>query len=139
MTRTHRSAKTLGTQLERQIADYLATALADDRIDRRAKTGNKDRGDLTGLRIHNQRLIAEIKNTTHQYCPKCHRITGLQLPEWTDQAHTEAGNDDALTGVVIHKRKGSTDMGRQWVTMTVDDLCALISGERHGHRKDIPA
>jgi len=61
------------------------------------------------------------------------------LPEWTAEAHTEAGNDDALTGVVIHKRNRVGDPGRQWVSMTVDDLAALITGQRHGHRMDVVA
>jgi hypothetical protein len=117
MTRSRRSAKTLGTRFERDIADYLAAALEDDRIDRRAKTGAKDRGDISGLRIHNQRLVAEIKNTTR-----------ICLSEWVKEAHTEAGNDDALAGIVIHKRHGVGELGRQYVTMTVDDLCSLISG-----------
>ena len=107
-----------GARFERQIADYLATTLDDDRIDRRTKTGNKDRGDISGLRIHGQRLVAECKNTTR-----------IALAEWINEAHTEAGNDDALAGIVIHKRTGHTDPGQQYVTMTLDDLCALITGQ----------
>lgn len=125
MTRTNRSAKTAGTLFERQIADYLSATIEDDRIDRRIKYGIKDRGDITGLRIHGHRLVAECKNTTR-----------LALPEWTDQAETEAGNDDALAGIVIHKRTRVTDPGRQWVTMTLDDLIALITGFRSGHRAE---
>jgi hypothetical protein len=129
MTRNRRSAKTLGTAFERKMADYLAETLDDDRIDRRAKTGHKDRGDISGIRAHNQRIVIECKN-----CPG-----RVDLPTWVTEAHTEAGNDDALVGVVIAKRKGHTEPGRQWVHMTVDDLAALLTGERHGHRKDIPA
>lgn len=125
MTRTRSSAKAAGAAAERAVADYLATALADDRIDRRVKRGNSDRGDIGGLRIHGQRLVAEVKN--------CSRI---DLAGWLAEAHTEAGNDDALTGVVISKRKGTTNVGRWYVHMTVDDLLALLTGERHGHRKD---
>jgi len=118
MTRSRRSARTLGTRFERQIADYLAAVLEDDRIDRRARTGAKDRGDITGLRIHGQRITAEIKN--------CSRPA---LSEWVTEAHREAGNDDALAGIVIHKRHGIGDPGRQYVTMTVDDLVSLITGQ----------
>lgn len=128
MVRSRASARAAGTRFERQIADYLAGALDDDRIDRRVKTGAKDRGDISGLRIHGQRLVIECKDSTR-----------LCLPEWTDQAHTEAGNDDALAGIVIHKRRGVGEPGRQWIAMTVDDLLALMSGERHGHRKDVIA
>ena len=120
MTRSRQSAKTAGTRFERQLADHLAQILEDDRIDRRTKTGAKDRGDLSGLRIHNQRLVAEIKN--------CSRRPALS--EWVTEAHTEAGNDDALAGIVVHKRHGVGDPGQQFVTMTVNDFCALITGER---------
>lgn len=71
MARSRASARAAGTRFERQIADYLADALDDDRIDRRVKTG----GDISGLRIHGQRLVAECKDSTR-----------LCLPEWTDQA-----------------------------------------------------
>ena len=125
MARNRRSARAAATRFERQIADYLAAELGDDRIDRRVRTGAKDRGDITGLRIHGQRLVAE--------CKDCAR---LDLPGWTREAHIEAGNDDALVGVVIHKRHGVTDPGRQWVSMTVDDLLALMTGQRHGHREE---
>lgn len=128
MTRTLKSAKTLGTAFERQIANYLATTLNDDRIDRRTRNGVKDRGDISGLRVHNQRVVIECKNTARS----C-------LPEWMAETHRETGNDDALVGVVIAKRRGTTHPGQQWVHCTVDDLLALITGERHGHRIDVIA
>jgi creatinine amidohydrolase/Fe(II)-dependent formamide hydrolase-like protein len=137
MTRTRKSAKTLGATFERQLADYLNAEL-DDRIDRRIRYGIKDRGDVSGVRtVHGRRLVLEAKNVTHETCTKCKRISGLKLSEWLAEADIEAGNDDALLGVVVHKRRGTTDPGRQFVTMTVDDLCALIDGQRHGHRADI--
>ncbi|MCK0174788.1 hypothetical protein [Mycolicibacterium sp. F2034L] len=125
MTRSRTSARAAGTRFERTTADYLAQALDDDRIDRRARTGAKDRGDIAGIRIHGQRVVVECKDTA--------RVT---LPAWTVEAHTEADNDGALVGVVIHKRHGTADPGRQWVAMTVDDLVALLTGHRHGHRAD---
>lgn len=71
-------------------------------------------------------MVIEVKD-----CAK------TDLPGWTAEAHTEAGNDDALLGAVIAKRRGTTDVGRYWVHMTVDDLLALMTGHRHGHRQDI--
>ena len=127
MTRNHRSAKTLGTAFERKTADYLAATLNDDRIDRRAKTGHKDRGDISGIRAHNQRIVIECKNAPGR----------VDLPTWVREAHTEAGNDDALAGIVIAKRRGVTDPGQQWVHCTVDDFLALLTGQRHGHRREI--
>jgi hypothetical protein len=118
VTRTRRTARQAGTAFERTIADYLAAVL-DDRIDRRVKTGAKDRGDLGGVRAHGQRVVVECKN-----------VAKLDLPGWTGEAHIEAGNDDALVGVVVAKRHGKGWPGDQWVHMTVDDLVALISGQR---------
>lgn len=127
--RSRRSARQAGTATERAVADYLAAALDDDRIDRRVKTGAKDRGDIAGVRIHGgRRVVLEVKDCAKQ-----------DLPGWTAQAHLEAGNDDALVGLVVAKRRGTTDPGRYWIHGTVDDLLALITGERHGHRRDFGA
>ncbi|MEV5360599.1 hypothetical protein AB0K45_09670 [Micrococcus luteus] len=128
MTRNRRSARDAGSRFEREIAEYLAAALDDDRIERRSRNGAKDRGDIGGLRVHGRRLVVECKNTS-----------AVKLPAWTAEAHTEAGNDDALVGVVVHKRVGVADPGRQWVAMTLDDLAALITGQRHGHRLEVVA
>ena len=117
MARSRASAKAAGSKFERDIADHLAK-LVDDRIDRRVKTGAKDRGDIGGVRVHGQRIVLECKNTSR-----------INLGTWITEAHTEAGNDDALAGVIVHKRHGKGQPGDQWVTMTVDDLIALITGE----------
>jgi len=119
MPRTRSSAKAAGARFERQIADHLAQVLADDRIDRRVKTGAKDRGDIAGLRAHGQRIVLELKD--------CARVN---LAEWITEAHLEAGNDDALVGLVVSKRHGNGASGEQWVHMTVDDLVALMTGQR---------
>jgi hypothetical protein len=119
MTRSRASAKAAGSRFERLIADGLAEALDDDRIDRRVKHGSKDRGDVGGVRIHGQRLVIEAKD--------CAR---MDLPGWVREARVEAGNDDALAGVVIAKRRGTTDPMEQWVHMTVRELVALITGQK---------
>lgn len=109
-----------GSTFERTTADYLAEALDDDGIDRQVKTGNKDKGDVRGVKIHGQRIAVETKNYGGRLLPAA----------WVEEARIEAGNLDALCGVVIAKRKGTTAPGEQWVLMTVDDLVALITGER---------
>lgn len=119
MTRSRRSAKTAGTRFEGLIAAALRLALDDDRIERRARNGAKDRGDIGGVRLHGHRVVIECKDTAR-----------LDLPGWTAEAHTEAGNDDALVGVVVHKRHGVGDPMRQWVSMTVGDLAAILTGRR---------
>lgn len=116
--RTRRSAKTQGTRFETSIARYLADVL-NEPIERRARNGEKDRGDLTGLRTTLGRLVAECKDTSRP-----------QLALWATQAERERGNDDALAGLVIHKRHGNSNPGDQWVTMTLADLAAIITGHR---------
>jgi hypothetical protein len=109
-----------GTAYETSIARGLASALGDDRIERRAKTGAKDRGDIGGVRCHGRRVVVECKD----------EATGkvFKFPKWVAEAQEEAGNDGALVGVVVHKRAGTTDPMRQWVSMTVADLVAILTG-----------
>ena len=111
------AAKRKGTAFERAIADYLAIQLEDDRIDRRPLTGTKDRGDIAGVRLNGHRVTLELKNHNR-----------LNLAGWVDEAQLEAGNDDAILGAVIHKRRGTTNPGEQYVTMRVDDLITLLLG-----------
>lgn len=119
MTRSRRSAKAAGTRFETAIASALAEALDDDRIERRSRNGAKDRGDVSGVRLHGQRIVIEAKD--------CAR---MDLPGWTREAQIEAGNDDALVGLVVHKRHGVGDPMRQWVSMTLADLVAILTGQR---------
>lgn len=107
-----------GSTFERMIADYLANNV-DDRIDRRVKTGAKDRGDIGGVRIHGKRLVLECKNTAK-----------LNLGGWAAETETERGNDDALAGVIVHKRHGKGQPADQWVTMTLEDFAAILNGSR---------
>lgn len=119
MSRNRRSAKAAGTRFETVIARALSEALDDDRIERRTRNGSKDRGDIGGVRIHAQRVVLECKDCTR-----------IDLPAWTAEARIEAGNDDALVGVVVHKRHGVGDPLQQWVSMTVADLVAILSGQQ---------
>lgn len=119
MPRNRKSAKAAGSRFEREVAEALAHALDDDRIERRARNGNRDRGDIAGLRIHGQRIVVEAKN--------CARIN---LAGWAAEADIERGNDDALAGVIAHKRHGTGNPLDQWITMTVREFAALIAGHR---------
>lgn len=117
--RTRASAKKAGSVFEREIAEYLAEHI-DDRIDRRVKNGAKDRGDIGGVRAPGGgRIVVECKNTAR-----------VDLAGWAAEAEIERGNDDAIAGVTVHKRHGHSDPGQQWVTCTVNDLVALITGHR---------
>jgi hypothetical protein len=118
VTRNRASARAAGARFERLLADYLA-AHVDDRIDRRVKTGAKDRGDIGGLRVHGQRVVIECKDTAR-----------ISLGTWAGEAEVERGNDDAIAAVIIHKRTGKGSAGEQWVTMTAADFVALLIGSR---------
>lgn len=116
-TRNRASARKAGARFERQVADYLAHQLDDDRIDRRAKTGAKDRGDITGLRHMGARVVIECKDTTR-----------WEPSTWLTEAETERGNDDAAAGLVVAKRRGKADPGDAVVLLTLRDLTALMRG-----------
>jgi hypothetical protein len=60
MTRSRASAKAAGAKFERDVADWLARHV-DDRIDRRVKTGAKDKGDIAGIRHMGARVDLETK------------------------------------------------------------------------------
>lgn len=116
--RNRASAKKAGSAFERLVADYLNRHV-DDRIDRRVKTGAKDRGDIAGVRHMGERVAIECKNTTK-----------ASLATWMTEAETARGNDDATVALIVHKRHGKGDPGDQWVTTTLADLVALLTGHR---------
>lgn len=120
--RTRASARDAGAKFERATADYLAEHI-DDRIDRRARNGAKDRGDIGGLRLPaalgGHRVVIECKNGAR-----------ADLAGWAREADLERGNDDAVAGLIVHKRHGVADPGQQWVTCTLADLVALLTGQR---------
>lgn len=119
MSRTRASAKAAGTRFERQVADYLAHGLDDDRIDRRVKAGAKDRGDIGGVRHLGARVVVECKNTSR-----------LEVGPWLTEAEVERVNDAATAGLVVAKRHGKGAPADQLVLMTLGDLVALLNGNR---------
>lgn len=119
VTRNRTSAKQAGTRFETLTVDYLA-AHVDDRIERRTRNGTKDRGDISGLRHMGGRIVIECKNTTR-----------LNLAGWAAEAEEERGNDDAITSAVVHKRHGRGAAADQWITLTLHDFVALLTGFRH--------
>jgi len=117
--RTRRSAKNAGARFERAITDWLAQRLNDDRIDRRVKRGVNDRGDIAGLRtIRGGRVVAELKDYAGEY----------KIAPWLDEAEREAGNDDAPIGVVIAKKRGTTDPAEMVVFMDLETFARLLEG-----------
>ena len=107
-----------GTAFAQDIVEALVEGLHDDGIERRALCGAHDRGDISGVRLRGHRLVLECKNEAVGKV--------FKLPEWVDEAREEALNDNALVGLVVHKRSKTTDPYRQWVTMTVRELIYIL-------------
>lgn len=118
MTRSRASAKAAGSSMERMVADYFRDN-GFPFADRRVKTGAKDCGDVGGVHVHDRRLAIEVKNTAK-----------ISLGTWAAEAETERINDQALAGIIVHKRHGKGKAEDQWVTMTLRDLLAIINGTR---------
>lgn len=119
MARNRASAKKAGTAFESLVVAYLAQHI-DDRIERRRLSGAKDRGDLSGWRHAGMRLVAECKDYGGQ----------IKAGPWLNETETQRLNDDAQIGLVIAKRRGTTDPGDQLVLLTLRDLVTLLTQER---------
>jgi hypothetical protein len=61
---------------------------------------------------------------------ECKNTAKISLGSWAAEAEVERVNDDALVGLVVHKRHGKASPADQWVTMTLADLTALLTGVR---------
>jgi hypothetical protein len=104
--------------MERDTVNYLSACLNDEDIVRRQRTG-KDRGDVHGVKLFGNRMVLEVKSTAK-----------MNLPAWVREAEVERGNDDALVGVVVHKRHGNAKPADQWVSMTLGELVTILTLNR---------
>ena len=118
MTRTRSSAKSAGTRFESLCRDGLNRLLGSTTIERRAKNGAKDRGDLSGVYIGGEPCVVECKDYGGE----------LRLPQWLKEAEVERGNADAEYGVVIAKRRGTSKFEDQYVVMTGETFAAIVAG-----------
>lgn len=104
-----------GSSFERQTADYWRDNHSEF-IDRRVKTGAKDKGDLANVRMGPHRLVVECKN-----------MKKMALSQWVKEAQEEAVNDEALLGIVVAKRKGYGQPQDQYVILTQGDLLKILA------------
>jgi len=102
--------KQKGTAAETAVVNWLVSK-GRKHVERRTLNGVKDRGDINGI----IGVVIEVKN--HQR---------MALSEWVDELVVEIGNDNANSGVVIHKRKGTTDVGKWYATMPVEVWLKLV-------------
>ena len=96
-------SKQKGTSAETAVVNWI-TSKGRKHVERRALNGNDDRGDIAGIPA----VVIEVKN--------CVR---MELSAWLKELEVEMHNDKADTGVVIHKKKGTTDVGLWYATMPV--------------------
>lgn len=118
MGRSLRSAKTQGTRFETAVARYMAGFLQDPRIERRARNGGKDRGDIAGLEVKGHRIVVECKDHGGRQ----------NTSEWLKEAETECKNDRALACCVVSKRRGIglESMQNQLVSLTLRDFLTIV-------------
>lgn len=93
-------SKAKGTAAEVAVVRYL-NAHGYPHAERRALAGVNDRGDVSGM----PGCVVEVKNC------KAH-----QPAAWLDELAVEMRNAGAYTGVVVFKRRGTTDPA-QWFAL----------------------
>lgn len=104
--------------MQQLVADYWKVHIDPD-VEQRKLSGTKDRGDISGVKIHGRRIAVEVKNTAK-----------LTVASFLAEAEQERINDDALAGVVIAKRHGKAQPEDQLVIMTLRDFTAILTGTR---------
>ena len=110
MARSRASAKQAGTRFESAIVDALK-AHGWPHVERRAKTGAKDRGDITGI----PGVVIEAKDTAK-----------FEPARFLTEAQTERDNDGADIGVAWIKRRGKSDAANAYVLMDGRTLMHLL-------------
>jgi hypothetical protein len=94
-------SKQKGTSAETAVVNYLKDKWKIP-AERRALTGALDKGDISGIFD----VVLEVKN---------HKT--MTLGQWMEELKVEVTNASAETGVVVHKRKGTTDVGEWYASM----------------------
>jgi len=104
-----------GTRFETALVRYLASWWPH--VERRARNGAKDRGDIAGL----IGVVVEAK-----------AARAMDLAGWVDEAEVERVNDGASVAVVWHHRRGKGSPGDGYVTMTGRQFVALLIEAGYG-------
>jgi hypothetical protein len=120
MTRTRSSAKAAGTRAETAVALYLRDR-GFPHAERRARTGAKDQGDISGLLGG----VVEVKD--------CAR---LDLAGWIAEAEAEKENAGGWWSAVWHKRRGKSSPGGWYVTLTGATFATLLAEAYNNDRTE---
>lgn len=104
-----RASKAKGAQAERDVVAWLKQWYPY--VDRRLAGATLDKGDISGI----PGVTIEIKNHA-----------GMDLAGWVEELKVEMANDNAWTGVVLHKRKGKGDPADWYATMPASVWIELL-------------
>lgn len=102
--------KQKGTSAETAVVKYLKQN-GFPKAERRALQGVLDKGDISGV----DDVVFEVKD---------HKK--MDLAGWVKELEVERKNALALTGAVIHKKRGTLNVGEWYATMPVDLFIKLL-------------
>lgn len=100
-----------GTAYETEIVNYLR-GRGWVHAERRALSGNNDRGDISGL---------------VGVCIECKAAKTHDLPGWLNQLETETANSGADIGLLFIRRRGTSDRSKDYVVMTAHQATKLLA------------
>jgi Holliday junction resolvase len=101
--------KAKGTAAETAVVNYLKKTW--DTVERRPLAGSADKGDISGI----ANVCIEVKD---------HKK--MVLSGWIKELDEEMKNAQALTGAVIHKKRGTLNVGEWYATMPVEVYVNLL-------------
>lgn len=106
--------KAKGSAYERSIVTYLRDM--GFAVDRTRAGWADDRGDIHGVTSPaGQPFVFECKN---------HK--GLALAAWVGELQAEIDNAGGVAGVVVHKKRGTTDPADQYATLPLWMVVKLL-------------
>lgn len=103
-----------GRNYERAVYNHLVSQCGERHVEQRNRSGHD--GDDLGL--------------GNLFSLECKNQAQMNLAGWVDQAVAQRPEDEIA--VVVHKRKGRTDVGEHYVTMRVCDFIELSKLLRAG-------
>ena len=126
-------SKAKGTAAETALLRY-AHQHGFPHADRQPLRGNRDQGDLALC----PGVVVEVKN--HSGMPALGQPSAAVLAQWMNQTEVERTNARAAIGLLVVKRKGTTDPGRWFAYLPLTALTGLVSFEQPAHpgADDIP-
>lgn len=95
--------------------------------DRQPLRGNRDQGDLALC----PGVVVEVKN--HSGMPALGQPSAAVLAQWMNQTEVERTNARAAIGLLVVKRKGTTDPGRWFAYLPLAALTVLVTFEQPSH------